>query len=172
MQIQLDQLGDEPFRWQESLDLEEGVLGDGLAALKAVDCRGEIRSMTSGLLMRARLGYQQTLECGRCLGRWSEPIDMSVDLLINVRPEGAESTSESEEELDREDLGLLVLTEPVLDTEPMIVEQIRLGVPMKPLCRADCVGLCGRCGADLNQGPCSCEPEVDPRWGALAALRQ
>ena len=38
------------------------------------------------------------------------------------------------------------------------------------LCRDDCRGLCPRCGANLNDGPCSCEPEADPRFAALQRL--
>lgn len=42
--------------------------------------------------------------------------------------------------------------------------------PMAALCREDCLGLCPRCGADLNDGPCGCQPTVDARWGRLKEL--
>jgi uncharacterized protein len=42
---------------------------------------------------------------------------------------------------------------------------------MKPLCRADCSGLCPTCGKDLNEGQCNCErTEIDPRWAKLSKL--
>jgi uncharacterized protein len=60
----------------------------------------------------------------------------------------------------------------VFDTRPLLVEQLQLNVPMKPVCREDCRGLCPQCGADLSQGDCSCGGQPpDPRWAALAALR-
>ena len=43
-------------------------------------------------------------------------------------------------------------------------------VPMQPLCRPDCAGLCSRCGKDLNDGPCLCAPEGDERWAVLGQL--
>jgi uncharacterized protein len=43
-------------------------------------------------------------------------------------------------------------------------------MPFAPLCRPDCLGLCSRCGGDLNLGECTCRPEADPRWAPLSGL--
>ena len=56
-----------------------------------------------------------------------------------------------------------------LDLGPMVREELVLATPPYLLCREG--GLCVRCGSDLNDGPCSCEPELDPRWAALRALQ-
>ena len=45
-----------------------------------------------------------------------------------------------------------------------------LSMDSKLLCRPDCKGLCCRCGANLNDGPCGCQPEPDPRFAALRQL--
>ncbi len=58
-----------------------------------------------------------------------------------------------------------------LDLSTMVREELLLAAPTYLLCRDDCRGLCARCGKDLNDGPCSCEPEPDPRWAALRALK-
>ncbi len=58
-----------------------------------------------------------------------------------------------------------------LDLGATVREELILAVPSYVVCRDDCRGLCPRCGKDLNQGPCDCRPEADPRWGPLAALR-
>ena len=47
-----------------------------------------------------------------------------------------------------------------------------LNMDSKLLCKPDCKGLCCRCGANLNDGPCGCEPELDPRFAALKAASQ
>ena len=52
----------------------------------------------------------------------------------------------------------------------MVTEAFVLAMDTKNLCSDDCKGLCPKCGADLNQGPCSCRPETDPRWAALSQL--
>ena len=56
------------------------------------------------------------------------------------------------------------------DIEPLVNEDILLSLPMKILCREDCVGICRRCGKDLNDGPCDCGRDYDPRWDALQQL--
>ena len=66
----------------------------------------------------------------------------------------------------------MTIPEEILETDPILIEQLQLNVPMKPLCRVDCKGLCPECGAELNAGACPCgETKVDPRWGTLAALK-
>lgn len=167
MKIRLDQV-EEPYDWRETLELAVGDLNRSeLVALGAVECRGRINPTYEGFLLRIALSYEQTLRCMRCLSPVTEPTSSEVDLLIHS---GAEATDE-ELELQEEDLGVLVLEDPELDTRPILIEQIQLGVPMKPLCKDDCAGLCPSCGADLNAGPCGCEEATDPRWAALAGLR-
>jgi uncharacterized protein len=59
-----------------------------------------------------------------------------------------------------------------VDLEPLARESLVLDLPLAPLCREDCRGLCPTCGADLNQGDCDCLPaEPDARWAALDVLR-
>jgi uncharacterized protein len=58
-----------------------------------------------------------------------------------------------------------------LDLRPLVRDALLLELPLAPLCRQDCCGLCTQCGADLNSGPCDCLPAPDPRWGALDVLR-
>ena len=59
-----------------------------------------------------------------------------------------------------------------IDLEPLARETVLLGLPMAPLCRDDCAGLCPECGADRNAGDCGHTVEVvDPRWSALDDLR-
>jgi uncharacterized protein len=59
----------------------------------------------------------------------------------------------------------------ILDLREAIRQNALLAIPMKPLCREDCAGLCQKCGQDLNEGQCDCtKPEIDPRWSKLADL--
>ena len=58
-----------------------------------------------------------------------------------------------------------------IELSQMILEQIVLALPMKPLCQPDCRGLCPQCGANRNQESCSCAPDTsDPRWAGLKEL--
>ena len=62
-------------------------------------------------------------------------------------------------------------TSAALDLRPAVREQWLLGAPAFVECRPDCKGLCPTCGADLNAGPCSCEPATEHRWDALRTHR-
>lgn len=59
----------------------------------------------------------------------------------------------------------------VLDLAEGLRQYKVMAEPLKPLCRPDCQGLCPDCGANLNEGPCGCRPQMDSRWQALAALK-
>ena len=170
MEIRLDQIVDEPFEWSESRSIGAGSLdSDQLIRLSEVSWSGRVTALEAGHLLRARLRYEQELECPRCLATVVKPVDVEFEYLVVPR---AEEPMTGEVELDEDDLGVLYVTEPILDTEPLLMEQLQLNIPMRQLCRDDCAGLCPKCGANRNAGECGCEAEVvDPRWSALAALR-
>lgn len=171
MRIRLDQVKDEPFIWQETCEVPlEALDRPELVRLSPVVWRGQVTFADPGFYLKARLSYEQTLACNRCLKPTTQAIATDVDLLIVV--EGPRPVT-GEHELHERDLGVLYVTNEEMDTGPLLHEQLQLNIPMKPLCRPDCAGLCPVCGADLNLGPCGCrEKPADPRWAALASLRE
>jgi len=107
----------------------------------------EIYNTEDSFLVQGILEAELILSCSRCLQKYSSPIklDISEDVMKNEM--------EDEEELYLDDI---------------IVDNIILSLPMKPLCSEDCKGICPQCGQDLNQGECDCEIEtVDPRLAKL-----
>ena len=171
MEIRLDQLGDPRFIWRETLELTPDELAhEDLLDIGPIDCRGSIDTTLSGFVLRLNLRYEQTLSCVRCLGEIQSEVNPELDFLLESQSADEDGEIEEEVGLEREDLGVLMLSTPLLDTRPLVVEQVQLGLPMKSLCKKNCAGLCGSCGSDLNKGPCDCEAEVDPRWAALKGL--
>lgn len=170
MRIRLDKISDEPFLWEETETVPaEALERSELVALSPVRWSGRVSRTDPGWVFRARLEYEQTLVCDRCLGEMRDPVTAEIDLLVLVEPETA--AGEEEVELSESDLGVLTVHEEELDTDPLLYEQLQLGIPMKPLCKPDCRGLCPTCGADRNLEPCECsERSTDPRWAALEAL--
>lgn len=74
-------------------------------------------------------------------------------------------------QLSNEDTGdFLVVENMQLDVDELVNEDVLLSMPDKYLCSEDCKGLCSRCGANLNDGPCDCKKEVDPRLAGLLDL--
>jgi uncharacterized protein len=175
MWIDLQPVREEPFAWHEAVTVPAGALDrEEVAELSPVELEGRLSFVDPGFYLQGRLRYRQTLVCPRCLAQFSEPVESDLELLVRVDPEALpEGEAEGERQLAEEDLGVLTLAEERLQTDPLILEQLQLNVPMKPICRPDCRGLCPRCGQDRNQGECGCREETaDPRWSALAGLRE
>lgn len=97
-------------------------------------------------------------ECRRCLTPTRVKVSEDLHLLF---------ADEGDEESDESDMYMLDPRAMTVDLRPALREQWLLAAPGPALCREDCKGLCPRCGADLNLGPCGCPSEVDPRWAAL-----
>ena len=174
MKIRLDQV-DEPFVWQETLEVSTDELDHPeLVDLGTVECRGRVSPMDESFLLRAEMSYEQELRCMRCLKPITIPFVGDIDLILAVGGSEARGQPQDtrERELESDDLGVLPVADGVLDTRPILIEQIHLSIPMKPICQEDCAGLCSSCGADLNAGPCDCKDVADPRWQALAALKR
>ena len=171
MKIRLDRVREEPFSWEEVREIRGSDLQRvEVQSLGAVQWRGQVGPAARGFTLSARVAYMQTLTCMRCLQPTEQSVDARVELAILVDP--TESLAE-EHELTEEELGTIILSEAVLETDPILFEQLQLNVPMKPLCRSACRGLCVICGADLNAGDCGCERnDPDPRWAALASLKR
>jgi uncharacterized protein len=66
---------------------------------------------------------------------------------------------------------LYPITDDAIDLGPLVRDAIVLELPMAPLCRDDCRGLCPQCGADRNESECGCVAPVDQRWANLDVLR-
>jgi uncharacterized protein len=173
MRIWLDQVREEPFDWEETERVSpESLERPELLDLGPVTWSGRVVYIGPGFLLRARLSYELTLGCIRCLEPHVESAGSEFELMIEIDGGRAQGALGSEHELAGKDMSVLVLDEEVLDTAPILLEQLQLNIPMKPLCRPDCLGLCPQCGADLNAGACPCpERAADPRWAALAAFK-
>ena len=108
------------------------------------------------------------LTCSRCLDPFEVDNDLTVDLLY--LPHSA-NQGEAEHEITEDDLSTAFYRDDQIDLVQMVREQFQLAVPMKPLCRDDCRGLCPVCGTNLNERRCTCDTRWhDPRLAALEGL--
>jgi uncharacterized protein len=116
-----------------------------------------------------RAGSSLTLPCSRCLDDIALPVDLPFDLLY--LPHQA-NVGEGEVEVEDDDLTTAFYRDQKIDLGQLVLEQFYLSVPMKPLCRESCRGLCPQCGTNLNTASCSCVRQwTDPRLEGLKALR-
>lgn len=108
------------------------------------------------------------LGCSRCLEGYAVPVDAAFDL--RYLPQSANAGDE-EQEIAEDDLSTAFYRDEVIDLGQLVREQFYLVLPMKPLCRPDCRGLCPQCGTNLNRDRCGCTGGwVDPRLDGLRAL--
>jgi uncharacterized protein len=124
------------------------------------------------LHVRGRLDAAVEIECARCLERYSVELGQELDLFY--LPRAPEQPEEQEEDVELSDRDVVVgyYENDRLDLGEVVREQILLGLPLKPLCRADCQGLCPRCGKNRNVSPCGCSPEEEPGDPRLEPLRK
>lgn len=98
------------------------------------------------------------LACSRCLGAYEAPLTASFALTYTEElPRVEDEEGEGEVELDADEMGLILIHGDEIDLREAVEEQVVLALPLRPLCRQDCKGLCSRCGADLNNGECGCD---------------
>lgn len=110
------------------------------------------------------------LTCSRCVEPYRYPVDAVFD--HRYLP-GSEAATEQDREIAEEDLETSYYADDQIDLGELMREQFYLALPMKPLCREDCQGLCPQCGTNLNTGTCDCAPMwEDPRLAALKQLKQ
>jgi uncharacterized protein len=142
------------------------------------DCR-----FTETVNVAVRLAHQETvvavegsaetvagMVCGRCLNQFDAPVQPSFSLLFSPGPAPGPEAPNETIDLDQRDLGLYPYDGDEIDLTDAVQEQILLSLPMQPLCRKDCRGICPTCGADRNRQPCSCRNA--PEGGPFAALRR
>jgi uncharacterized protein len=115
-----------------------------------------------------RIATTIELVCSRCLEPDTLPIDASFDLLYLP---ASDAPQDEEVEVADEDSDTAFYKDGVIDLGELVHEQLYLALPMKPLCRDDCKGLCPVCGANRNTTTCSCDARwEDPRLAGLKAL--
>lgn len=115
-----------------------------------------------------RVGTTLELMCSRCLETFQTPADESFDVMFLPHREDA---GEVDRKLEDDDTTTTFYRDHVLDLGQLMQEQFYLAVPMKPLCREDCRGLCANCGTNLNSGSCGCTNTWhDPQLEVLRTL--
>jgi uncharacterized protein len=147
---------------QAPADLGVEMVGVPEGADVELDIRFE--AVMEGVLITGTVRAPLTGECGRCL----EPIISTFEgdfQELFVYPDTRSGGEAGEDER--------LLEDDLIDFEPVLRDAVVLALPLSPLCRDDCPGLCAECGARLaDAGPDHRHDAVDPRWAALQALSE
>ncbi|MEU9775420.1 MULTISPECIES: DUF177 domain-containing protein [Streptomyces] len=146
----------------------DGVIGVPEGRPVELDLR--LESVMEGVLVTGTARARAEGECVRCL----EPVrvDLAADFQEMFSYPDADERGRPAEPGDDEDEDILHLEDGLFDLEPVLRDAVVLALPMQPVCREDCEGLCSTCGASLNDDPDHHHDAVDIRWAALQGLAE
>ncbi len=116
-----------------------------------------LQSFSGGVHVRGRVRTTWHGVCRRCSVSVRGPLEVTVrERYVDEVPEGDEEAYLFEHD--------------VLDLTPLVHDAVLLELPLAPLCRPECRGLCPVCGGDRNEVECGCAAPLDPRWATLDGL--
>jgi len=143
-----------------SVDLSDLRYGNSFPVTEPVVANGTIRNTAGVLVMTGSIETTIHGTCDRCANDFDRDIEFPIDVVL------VEELSNEE----NEDEWVFPLEGDSADLDDIVRTVFVLNLDSKLLCKEDCKGLCCRCGKNLNDGPCSCQKELDPRFAALKQL--
>ena len=145
-----------PFQFE--MDLSDMDFSGRCPICRPVLVEGEVYSSADVLHLTLTADTVLDAMCDRCGKEFLQDKEIPYNCVL------------AEEVQNEDNDEIVVLEDGKADLEDLARTAFILGMDTKTLCSEDCKGLCSRCGADLNLGPCSCKKEVDPRLAVLAKL--
>ncbi len=132
---------------------------DGVFPFTTPVClKGEIKNVAEIVSINAVATFSLDVFCSRCAEGVTYDMEVPIEHILVS-------------ELQNDETDEFIITENMkLDIKQLTLEDIYFAMPSKFLCDDDCKGLCPKCGANLNEGPCECKKDIDPRFEALLSL--
>lgn len=139
-----------------------GVEMARVPAGSALDLDLRMESVVEGVLISGTVRADVAAECARCLTPVTDEVTVDMQELFAYEASTTEETTEDDE--------VSHLVGDLLDLEPVVRDAVVLALPLAPVCRDDCRGLCPDCGVAFDDLPAdhAHEAPIDPRWAALA----
>ncbi len=156
----MDRPGD-TVSFSTEVDLSDLCYGVSYPVSEPVKAEGMVRNTAGVLVMSGEISTTIHGTCDRCASEFHREVRFSLDDVVLV-------TEMANEE--NEDEWVFPLEGDSADLDDIVRTVFVLNLDSKLLCKDDCAGLCCRCGRNLNDGPCNCQKELDPRFAALKQL--
>lgn len=167
MLIEIDRLPEEGLEVSRDFDfLSVDLVEENAVFLEPIHADVLVRKVGDEAWIKGRITARMSFVCSRCLTPFEFPVDSRFDLVF--LPEELET---AKSELDDADMDTLYHYDRRIDLRAVVLEQLNLTFPPKPLCAETCEGLCAVCGELIREGKCSCQVgESDPRLEKLKFL--
>ena len=163
MRLGLSQIIDRPgesISYSAVVDLSDLQYGTSFPVTEPVKAEGTVRNTAGVLVMKGEITTCIHGTCDRCAGDFDREIDFPLNVVLVTEMANEEN----------EDEWVFPLEGDSADLDDIVRTVFVLNLDSKLLCKEDCKGLCHRCGKNLNDGPCNCQKELDPRFAALKQL--
>jgi uncharacterized protein len=142
--------------------------GDAYRIVAPVELDFDIHKDKERFRLVGTVRAELELSCSRCLEPFRLPVSAEFDQRFLP---AAQMEAGAEREIQDEDVEISYYRDDQIDLNELLREQFYLALPMKPLCRDECKGLCPQCGTNLNAGTCDCAAGwEDPRLAPLKGL--
>jgi uncharacterized protein len=164
MLIDLDRLPKEGVRLSRDFEfLGLDLVEENAVFLEPAHAEVGIRMVGDEILVQGEVSARLSFVCSRCLTPFEFPVASRFDLVY--LPEDIDALSE---ELSDEKIDQMFYSGRQLDLRAVVLEQLNLTFPAKPLCAPDCEGLCAICGELIRDAKCSClVKEPDSPWNKI-----
>ena len=163
MLLGLSQIMDRPgasVTFSTSVDLHDLLYGTCYPVSEPVLASGTVRNTAGVLVMTGTITTTIHGVCDRCASDFDADLEFPIDVVLVQELSNEEN----------EDEWVFPLEADSADLEDIVRTVFVLNMDSKLLCKPDCRGMCCRCGTNLNEGPCTCQKEIDPRFAALRQL--
>jgi uncharacterized protein len=152
------------------IDEENVRLDEDLKVIGPIVGHVRLRRINQGLLADGWVDLTLEFECTRCLKHFEQ--QMHVPFEERFYPTLDVVTGVALTPPDDGEDAFPIDAHHLIDITEAVRQQVLLDIPMVTLCKEDCAGLCPQCGKDLNEGSCTCQPEIDARLSVLQSLLQ
>lgn len=163
MKLKLNEIIDSPggaIPFDYEADFHELELSYVKPFVFPVRIRGTVSNTAGVLTLKADCETRIRFTCDRCAEETEKEYVLSTEAILA-------ETLESPDDIGNSDI--VLIEDATVNIDEVVEAAVILESDMQLLCSEDCKGLCDRCGKNLNEGPCGCETEIDPR---LAKLRE
>lgn len=164
MIIDIDRLSDKEIKISQDFEfISTDLVDENAVFLKPVHADISIKKVGDEIFIKGRIVTRLSFVCSRCLSPYEFPVDSKFDLVYLP-----EELDELNDHLEAEDMNKFFYSSPAIDLTEVVLEQVNLTFPVKPLCSKDCQGICPVCGKIVKDGDCSCViNDSDPRLNKL-----
>jgi uncharacterized protein len=164
MLIDLDRLPKEGVRLSRDFEfLGLDLVEENAVFLEPAHAEVSVRMVGDEILVQGEVSARLSFVCSRCLIPFEFPVASRFDLVY--LPEDIDALSE---ELSDEKIDQMFYSGRQLDLRVVVLEQLNLTFPAKPLCAQDCEGICAVCGEIIRDAKCSClVKEPDSPWNKI-----